>query len=177
MKGITQMQTTNIFEQYALKTRLSLLTSKNNNSCYSYFGKCVTQWEEITTIRFNEKIQQLEAVINIKSGNGYSWPLCQEASKEYIRFFIAWDELGEYEDAGLTSFPIHNKAVSNTTSQSPQQFIVRFNIYPKGKMLAKNNAATIKIKAVLSWNIMPSANPNELPVFGNCVEGHLKIAA
>lgn len=175
MRAITQTQTNNIFEQYALKTRLSLL-AYNNHQNFTYCGKCVTQWEEITTVRFNEKLKQLEAVITIKSRNGYSWPLSPNGSKEYIRFFIDWNETGNYEDAGLTSFLIHNDHVINV-SQSPQQYIVRFNLYTNKNLHAKKQAATVKIRAVLSWNILPSSNPNELPVFGNYIDGHVKIAA
>ena len=175
MKAISRNQTSNIFEQYALKTRLSLL-SFNCNANFTYTGRCVTQWEELTAISFNKKLKQLEAIITIKSANGYSWPLGTKASQEYVRFFIDWNECGKFENAGITSFSVHNDSSNSTSTQSPKQYLVRFNICPKKNIYqSKGKYMTLRVKAVLSWNLIPSPNPNDLPVFGNFVEKQIQI--
>ena len=61
-----------------------------------------TSYEELTCVGLNQNVSTLEATIAIKRPFGYGGDLCSPGSREYVRFFINYDDSG-WLDAGAGS--------------------------------------------------------------------------
>jgi hypothetical protein len=136
-----------------------------------------TVWEELTCIGYNPQISRLEAVVSIKQATGYSGDLCSTGSTEYVRFFIDWYNTGIYTDLGIASFKVADISDAPAGAQHPLQYMAYLKVEDKFYRRYCRTPLLPKIRAVLSWNTPPSANPFIPPVFGNAREARIQIAA
>lgn len=153
----------------------------------NYFGnlidspyEAVTQitgnptYEELTCIGFNPDTNLLEATIAIKLPFGYGGDLCSPGSNEYVRFFI--DYGGGFEDLGIVAVNVHdipNQLDCAEKPDKPLSYVVSLKIDPKKNKC--DRPVLPKVRAVLSWNAVPSTNPFEPPVWGDVEECYIQI--
>ena len=134
-----------------------------------------TKYEELTCVGYNPKLKMLEATIQIKLPYGYGGAdLCGSGSTEYVRFFI--DYGGGWEDCGLTAVNVHDMADGLDCAKDPIKpvtYVVTQPIEPKDDWCG--NPVLPRVRAILSWNQMPSEDPDEPPIWGNVLERNIQI--
>jgi len=128
-----------------------------------------TKYEELRCVGYNPSSRMLEAVVHIKQSFGYNTGICGQGSKEYVRFFIDWDNNGNWQDVGMVSFTVYN-----IIGAKPLEYAVTLMLD------AKNVPCSIeklpRVRAILSWNQQPPAgNPNYTPVWGNVIDSRIQI--
>jgi hypothetical protein len=157
-------------EQMRRNMLVSLLAKPSQ---IEYDVKSCTLWEEVTCAGFNPAVNQLEAVVSIKRATGYNGDLCSTGSTEFVRFFVDWGS--GFIDAGVTSFQVYN--ISNTPPgpQHPLKYMVYLPLNVERHRKCCTTPVLPKVRAVLSWNVMPSLNPNDIPYYGNRIDAHIQI--
>ena len=134
-----------------------------------------TYWEEITCVGYLPEKKQLEAVVEVKRSSGYSGGLCQAGSFEYVRFFVDWGS--GFQDIGFTSFKVHDISDAPAGAQHPLNYLAVMSLNEEQHQKFCISPVLPKIRAVLSWNSIPSTSASATPVFGNAVECHIQINA
>ncbi len=132
-----------------------------------------TTWEKLTCVGYNPQTTTLEAVVEINLQTGYSGGLCSPGSKEFVRFFI--DYGSGFEDLGYTSFDVHDIPDAPALVH-PIEYIVQLPLPDTGHRRCCGTAVIPKVRAVLSWNTVPSADPNVLNPFGNRLDANVQLA-
>lgn len=128
-----------------------------------------TSYEEMPCIGYNPPLKRLEAVVYIKKSYGYGGPVCSGGSKEYVRFYVDWNNNGNWADVGMTSFTAYN-----IPSDKALEYAVTINLDPKERFCAVENLP--KVRGILSWNNPPPPNdPGFVPVWGNVLEVRIQI--
>ncbi len=131
-----------------------------------------TTWEEVTFVGYNAETRKLEAVVQLKQAFGYSGGLCTNGSTEYVRFFI--DRGAGFEDAGLSGFKAHD--ISNVpVNHHPLHFMVQQNVDDSTHRRLCNFPVLPKVRAILSWNAIPTTDPNQNVNFGNIIDARIQI--
>ncbi len=131
-----------------------------------------TTYEEIGCLGFNPKQNYLEAVVFIKHSTGYGGGICSDGSREYVRFFLSFDNGATWSDQGLTSFKVYN-IPEGTEGSKRLEYDATLAIKPSKKFCFMNNTA--KVRAILSWNFAPPPDPNFIPVWGEVQEAYIQI--
>src|SRR6185437_9188734 len=71
-----------------------------------------TTYEELTCVGLWPEANLLEATVQVKQPFGFLGDLCKKGSDEYVRFFIDWDNDGDFtdfnEDLGVASVNVHD---------------------------------------------------------------------
>jgi len=152
--------------------RLNKLTSALS------FQTNVTYWEQLTCAGYNPQHKRLEAVVNIKQTTGYNGKLCTKGSQEYVRFFVDFKDGDGFRDMGYTSFKVADISNAPSGPQHPLSYLAYMSIDDaKYKKFLKCDSAVIPtMRAVLSWNSIPSANPNVMPHYGNRIDADIQLA-
>jgi hypothetical protein len=141
-----------------------------------------TKYEELTDFGLYPEQDLLEAFINVKLSYGYSGDLCSNGSFEYVRFFIDWNNNGNYldpdEDMGITRVNVHdipNTPTNCLSNTKPLTYSVYLKIDPD-KWFCET-PQLVKVRAILSWQHEPTAgDPSYIPVWGNVVDKWVQIA-
>ena len=129
-----------------------------------------TKYEEVKCVGYNPQFEQLEAVVHVKQNAGYGGGLCTAGSREYVRFFLSWDNGVTWQDQGVTGL-----SVWDMPGERALEFAVTLQIHPNHKFCFSSNLP--KVRAILSWNSMPPpGNPNPQVVWGNVLDGRIQIA-
>lgn len=136
----------------------------------------ITDWEELMCVGYNPDLSQLMAIISIKLENGYSGGLCSNGSTEYVRFFIDWGQNDGFQDVGLTSFKVYNIPDNASDSHHPLKYMVYLPLDDEKYRRCCNKPVILKLRAVLSWNEIPSLDPNDTPYFGNVLDVSIQIS-
>lgn len=128
-----------------------------------------TFWEELTCVGFNPREQRLEGIVSIKQSTGYGGTLCNPTSKEYIRFFVDFKDGSGFQDMGYTSFSPCDIMDNPPEAQHPIMYMSQMRIHDEKyrKFLDCNKAVIPTVRGILSWNVIPSSNPNYIPAYGN----------
>lgn len=155
------------------KTRKTLLVNLFANQIIDIQGN--TYWEEVTCVGFNPQMGQLEAVVSIKRETGYSGGLCSDGSTEYVRFFVDWGDGAGFQDVGLTNFKAYDISDAPPGPQHPLKYMVYLPLHEQNYRKCCETAVLPKVRAVLSWNQIPSLNPNDIPHFGNRIDANIQI--
>jgi hypothetical protein len=134
-----------------------------------------TYWEEVICVGFNPQLVQLEAVVSIKRTTGYNGGLCSNGSTEYVRFFIDWGNGAGLQNVGFTSFKVYDISEVPPGPQHPLKYLVYLLLDEHRYRKCCENAVLPKVRAVLSWNQIPSLNPNAVPHFGNSIDAGIQI--
>lgn len=130
-----------------------------------------TTFEELKCVGFNPQLNQLEAVVWIKQDFGYGGDLCSPGTPEYVRFYVDWNNTGNFVDQGMTSFTAYD-----TPGDKPLEYAVTLQITPMEDFCFVENLPTVQ--AILSWNNPPPPNtpaPAFTPVWGNVLTGRIQI--
>lgn len=128
-----------------------------------------TVYERLGCIGFQPELNMLKAVIYIHQTTGYGSGLCGSGSTEYVRFFLSSDNGSTWQDQGLTSLQVYN--VDHATRL---EYAVEKAIDPAQRICRSENL--IRVRAILSWEVPPPADPNWLPVWGNRSEATIQVA-
>jgi hypothetical protein len=133
-----------------------------------------TTFEEIKCIGLYPEKNQLKAVIVVKLPYGFNGDLCTKGSYEHVRFFIDWNNDGDYndfnEDVGVASVNVHD------IPQAKEKEIC-YTVVKEFKPLHANceKPFIVNVRAILSWQVVPTG-PNFIPVWGNVVECKVQVA-
>lgn len=155
------------------KTRKTLLANLFAKQLISIKGN--TYWEEVVCLGFNPQMVQLEAVVSIKRTYCYTGGLCSDGSTEYVRFFVDWGDGNGFQDVGLTSFKAFDISEAPPGPQHPLKYMVYLPLDEKKYRKCCDSVVIPKVRAVLSWNHIPSLNPAILPPFGNRIDADIQI--
>jgi hypothetical protein len=130
-----------------------------------------TKYEELNCIGLLPNENLLEAVIEIKKPFGYKGDLCSTGSKEYVSFYIDYNDGAGFVSIGAaTSVTVHDLLFVN---EDNLYYSVRQNFIPK-EHLKCDTPQIVKVRAILSWEQVPTgANYN--PVWGNVIERWVQI--
>jgi hypothetical protein len=133
-----------------------------------------TKYEEISCVGYNPDLDLLEAVVQIKLPFGYNGGLCLEGSTEFVRFFV--DYGNGWQDAGVASFKAHDIPDETDCEHhrtKPLSYAVSLAHQPNRDRCSR--PVIPNVRAILSWEVMPPADPNWPPVWGNVEERHVQI--
>ena len=129
-----------------------------------------TFYEQLGCLGFNPQLNRLDATITVKQTSGYDGDLCSIGSREYVRFYLSFDNGVSWVDQGLSSVVVHDGANS-----LPVQYDVSLIINPKKSFCFFENLPLAR--AILSWNTPPPPNsPSYAPIWGNHVDAHIQIS-
>ena len=158
------------------KSRKLFLLSEISSIIYPLNN--ITHWEEVSCAGYNPYYQRLEAVVNIKQATGYNGNLCSNSSVEYVRFFIDFKNGAGFQDMGYTSFKVADIANVPPKPEHPLNYLAFLFIDDEKhrKFLDCDHAVIPTLRAVLSWNVIPSTNPNQNPHFGNHINADIQLA-
>jgi hypothetical protein len=159
--------------EVALKARqFHLLNQFVSQPLFDFSQQGITYWEELGCVGFNPAQSRLEAIIQVKQTTGYSGGLCTNGSSEYVRFFV--DYGSGYQDAGLDSFKAYDIADPSNNAH-PLHYMVAVNL--KDELYRKLCSTPVmpKVKAILSWNSIPTNDPNQPIVYGNAREVNIQL--
>jgi hypothetical protein len=135
-----------------------------------------TKYEELTCIGFNPAQELLEATVQIKLPYGYGGDLCSSGTTEYVRFFV--DFGAGWEDAGVVGFSIHdlpNGLDCAKKQNKPLSYVVTLPLDSAKWRKYCQHPIMPKVRGVLSWNVLPSVNPLDPPVWGNVLDRHIQL--
>lgn len=175
-KVMTQTKNVNLPKSEILqlqKTRKTLLANLYTKQVLLIQGN--TYWEEVTCVGFNPRMVQLEAVVSIKHETGYSGNLCSSGSTEYVRFFVDWGDGTGFQNVGHTSFKVYDISEIPPGPQHPLKYMVYLPLDEHNFRKCCDKAVIPKVRAVLSWNQIPSLNPGDIPHFGNRLDANIQI--
>ncbi len=160
--------------------KFNLLSNLNyyGNLDVKTFGEPVKQlvssvnYEELKCVSYHPKTKLLRATVHIKNQSGYLGDHCQSGSYEYVRFYIDYENNGNWVDLGVTGFKIHD-----IEDHKGLCYGVKLKITPEVIRRCNEDPVLPNVRAILSWNIAPPANtPNYTPVWGNVKEARIQIA-
>lgn len=130
-----------------------------------------TSYEELKCIGYNPPLKRLEAVVHVKKAYGYGGGVCSNGTSEYVRFYVDWNNDGNWVEVGMASFTAYN-----IPGDKPLEYAVTLQLDPKEKFCTTENLPNVR--AILSWNVPPPPNdPHSPPVWGNVVEARIQIDA
>lgn len=166
------------------RSRFRSLVTGNPNYFGNLFGtpfepvlKIVgnTSYEELTCIGFSTNLDLLEGTVAIKSSSGYGGGLCQQGSREYVRFYL--DYGSGWRDEGVASFAAHDLPYADDCAGDPERplsYVVSLPIEPRRNFCGR--PVLPKVRGILSWEVVPPPDePDWTPVWGNVVEQSIQI--
>lgn len=129
-----------------------------------------TGFEELTCLGYNPDTQVLTAIVRIKQTSGYLGGPCTDGSQEFVRFYLDYGD-GSWVDHGVASFNIHDLGFKDDLC-----YAVSIVVKPKKSSCCDDKPVLPKVRAILSWNDLPTANmPAWPPVWGNVLERDIQI--
>lgn len=137
-----------------------------------------TYWEEITCVGYNPGMNRLEAVVAIKQSSGYNGGLCSKASREFVRFFVDFKDGGGFRDIGMTCFKSADISDLPPGQQHPLKYMVSIPVDDEKyrKFTNCTTAVIPRVRAILSWNVALTNNPDQIPHYGNAIEADIQLA-
>ena len=131
-----------------------------------------TQYEELTCVSYKPDAQRLRAIIKIKQGSGYNGGPCTPGSKDYVRFYVSYDNGASWEDEGVVDFNIHDLGAADDLC-----YEVFKTFAPKRRTCCDKKPVLPLARAVLSWNQQPpTGSPFWVPIWGNVLDAHIQAA-
>jgi hypothetical protein len=130
-----------------------------------------TSYEQLVCLGYEPIHDRLEAVVLVKLTAGYGGPLCSGGSREYVRFFIDWNNDGNWTDLGVSSFAAHD---------IPFEGVLHYSVHvPLDPGLTPCFKPRLpKVRAILSWNDEPPRDdPNYVPPWGNALDTTIQLPA
>ena len=134
-----------------------------------------TAYEELTCVGLWPEKNLLTATLEVKLPFGFLSGLCAPGSHEYVRFFIDWDDDGDFSDAnedlGIASVNVHDIP---EVKKHHLCYAVPRSFKP---FLATCKAPYIvRLRAILSWNLVPPPGVwNFIPIWGNVLDCWVQV--
>ena len=130
-----------------------------------------TKYEELTCVGLYPEDNLLEAVIEVKLPYGYKGSLCTEGSKEYVSFYIDYNDGAGFVSVGAAvEVNVHDLAFVNG---GHLYYAVRKGFIPK-EYLECDTPQVVQVRAILSWEKLPTGS-GYVPVWGNVVDTWVQI--
>lgn len=136
--------------------------------------RCVTHWEELLCVAINTRLACLMAVVSIRQPDGYSSVIEDDASKEFVRFFIDWGRGDGYRPVGLHSFEVSDRTPGDAPGRLPHHQLVTAGFDAERYRRAVRDGIQPKVCAVLSWHREPPPECGYEPVFGNRIVSRIR---
>lgn len=131
-----------------------------------------TYYEELNCVSFNPQRNELSAIIEVKKTSGYSGGSCTNGSIEYVRFYVDYNNDGNWIDEGAVNFIAHDLPFKESLC-----YAITLKINPRIRNCCDRKPVIPLVRAVLSWNNEPPLNqPGWLPVWGNRLEARIQVA-
>jgi hypothetical protein len=165
-------------EEIVQMSRSRQLFGLKNLTTEISFPKNITFWEQLMCAGYNPRFRRLEAVVNVNQTTGYNGNLCSRGSTEYVRFFVDFHDGSGFQNMGYTSFKVADISNAPPGPQHPISYLAYLFIDDSKykKFLDCDHAVIPKMRAVLSWNSIPSLDPNDVPHYGNRVDADIQLA-
>ncbi|WP_456380127.1 hypothetical protein [Thiolapillus sp.] len=124
---------------------------------------CNIWYEEILCLGYNPQERLLAAVICLHQPGGYATGTRVSSEREYVRFYLSYDDGKNWEDQGCASVDVYN-----VTTVTNRQHAVSVELAKDEDQFPSPHA---RLRAILSWGDMPPEGvPEWKPVFGNVAE-------
>jgi hypothetical protein len=130
-----------------------------------------TSFEELVGLGYQPQLDRLVAIVHVKQMFGYSGTLCDAGSYQNVRFFVDWNNDGNWTDLGVARFNSHD---------IPEDDSLHYAIsIPLNPELRRCDMPMLpRVRAILSWNDTPPAGRHDyLPPWGNALDTHIQIQA
>ncbi|MCK4638756.1 MAG: hypothetical protein KAT33_05000, partial [Bacteroidales bacterium] len=135
-------------------------------------SKANVDFEELECVGLDYNKESLVATIKIKKQFGYSGDLCKAGSKEYLSFWIDWDDKCSWQYLNTVELKVHDIKMKGDYLCYSVSLPLDSTYYKK----ICNNPNLVRIRSVLSWDVAPSTtNPDKLEYYGNRVDAHIQI--
>lgn len=132
-----------------------------------------TRFEEIGCVGFHPQARRLDAVIFVKLPFGYGGNVCSRGSREYVRFYLSYDNGGTWTDLGDASVTVYDIPTAVTDGRR-LEYAVSVPCEPVEKLCTHKNV--VLVRAILSWDYEPPPNqPNWPPVWGEVHNTHILV--
>jgi hypothetical protein len=129
-------------------------------------------YEELGGVSYNPATEKLNVSVIVKHASGYLGSPSQGGSKEYIRFYVDYGNNGKWVDEGAVSVGVYDR-----NFEEDLFYDVELKINPRIKHCLDKPVALPKVKAILSWNMLPPANhPDWNVIWGDVKETTIQIA-
>lgn len=129
------------------------------------------KYEELVCVGSYPEDNILMAIIEVKLPYGYKGSLCKAGSKEYVGFYIDYnDGVGFVSVGAITEVNVHDISF---VDGGHLFYAVRKSFIPKDYFKC-NKSQIVKVRAILSWEQLPTG-PNFEPVWGNVVDTWIQI--
>lgn len=164
----TEMISENIAYWDSLGLDWSIAIQALNNT------KANTSYEELECLGIDDIIpERLVATFRIKKPNGYSGQLCYPGSKEYVAFWVDWDNKCKWTYLNTVAVNVHD--IQNIPADGLcYSAILPVDLSKEYQSCEKPKIA--RIRAVLSWEVPPSTtDPDKLSYWGNRLDAHVQI--
>jgi hypothetical protein len=134
--------------------------------------KANVDYEELECVGLDYATESLVATIRIKKKTGYSGSLCDAGSKEYVAFWIDWNNSCTWHYINTVELKVHD---INMTGDH-LCYSVTLPLDAKYHRKLCQNPNVVRVRGVLSWNVAPSTiDPNKLEFYGNRIDSHVQI--
>lgn len=130
-----------------------------------------TKYEELSCVGLYPEDNLLEAVIEVKLPYGYKGSLCTAGSKEYVSFYIDYNDGAGFVSVGAAvEVNVHDLFF---VDGGHLFYAVRKPFTPK-EYLKCDHPQIVKVRAILSWEKLPTGSLY-VPVWGNVVDTWVQI--
>ncbi len=127
-------------------------------------------FEELTCVSYKPDIRRLSAIVRVKQPSGYSGGPCSQGSKEYVRFYVSYDNGISWLDEGVIDFDAHDLGFKEELC-----YEVGKPFISKKRSCCDKKAVLPLVRAILSWNMMPPPGiPGWLPIWGNTLQSYIQ---
>jgi hypothetical protein len=131
-----------------------------------------TDYEELECLGLDYNTESLAATIKIKKHAGYSTDLCGAGSKEYVSFWIDWDDDCSWQYLNTVELNAHD--INMPGDHLCYSVSLPLDTTFHRKICSSTNV--VRVRSVLSWNVAPSTtDPNKLEYYGNRVDAHIQL--
>ncbi len=131
-----------------------------------------TYYEGLGCISYSPEKEKLDAVVMLKRETGYLGTACQGGSREYVRFYVDYQNNGTWIDEGVANVGVYDHNFPEHLCYN-----VELKISPKLRHCCDSSPVLPNVRAILSWNQVPPPNqPNWPPVWGDVKEARIQIA-
>ncbi len=135
-------------------------------------SKANVDFEELECVGLDLATESLVATLKIKKKTGFIGNLCDAGSKEYISFWVDWDDKCSWQYVNTVQLKVHD--IDMKGDHLCYSVSLPLDATFHRKLCANPNV--IKVRGVLSWNVAPSTtNPNKLEYYGNRIDSHVQI--
>ena len=117
-----------------------------------------TYFEQLTCVGYNPGRGEVEATVQIKRAGGYGSDLCGPGSREWLRFYVSYDDGATWQDVGLGSFLAHNIPDQPDCAGQPGKPLSYTVAYPLPDPKRRPCPWPVLplVRAILSWQVIPA---------------------